>query len=85
MNHLNPYNIFIFNLIVCMLLFIVIIYPNFYFGLTKIQYIIFYTILVIIGGIEIFIAIRNLKNINYFYPILVLIIYWVFLFYINIL
>jgi hypothetical protein len=63
------------NVIVCSSSFIWIVYPNFYFGLNGLNYILFWSIFGILFLLHIIIFSRKVKKHQILYPLLVIILY----------
>lgn len=71
--------LYLLNLMVCLLLFMLIVWPLFYKKFKITDYIIFYGVICLVGSIEFYLAFK-LKDTKLFYPILILIVFWGLLF-----
>ncbi len=74
------------NIVGCSLLFLLIIWPNFYFGLERRHYLLFYTVLIFLLILDIYVAIKKKKANNkslYFISVLIPLIFWLIIFLTN--
>ncbi|MCL2327293.1 MAG: hypothetical protein FWC39_02135 [Bacteroidetes bacterium] len=71
-----PLFLTVLNVIVCAITFIWIVFPNCYFGLTALQYMLFLSIFGILFALHIIIFLRRkTKKLQILYPLLVVIFY----------
>lgn len=71
------------NLVTCFIIFTVIIWPNFYFGLTMLDYVILIITFIFLLGLHLFFYKKN-KVIQVIYPFGIVIIFYSVLYFANI-
>jgi hypothetical protein len=80
----KPYYLYFLNSIICGSLFMLVVWPNFYTGLTKFQYGVFYGSLIFIATLQIVFGLRhNVNKLRFLYPVIILIIFWGALYFSN--
>lgn len=85
MNKVKPYMLYLLNMFLCAMLLTYVVWPNFYIGLTMLQYVIFYGVLLLTIVLELIFSLSKVKEERWKYnlPTLILICYWSILFFGN--